>query len=96
MRTAERAQRKPYLLAQARFGVFAVLNAVLDQHRMEERRAAAASLTIGGSCLGSLTAEAAGVRMKSVTNAAAPNPTIRTPASTIAGLFWNRLRSYAM
>ena len=38
VRLAESFQDKANLLAQARFGVFAVLNAVLDQNRMEERR----------------------------------------------------------
>jgi hypothetical protein len=46
-------------------------------------RAAVASLTIGGSRLGSLTAEAACVRMESVTNAATPNTAIIDPARVI-------------
>ncbi|WP_287181927.1 hypothetical protein, partial [Mesorhizobium sp.] len=37
-RLAESFQDKPNLLTQGRFGVFAVLNAVLDQNRVEERR----------------------------------------------------------
>ena len=51
-------------------------------------RAAVTNLTIGGSCLGSLTAEAACVRMESVTNPAAPNTAIRMLPSTIMGLFF--------
>jgi hypothetical protein len=46
------------------------------------------NLTIGGSCLGSLTAEASCVGMASVANAAAPDIAIRTPPSTIAVLFF--------
>jgi hypothetical protein len=38
IRLAESFQDESDLLAQARFGVFAVLNAVLDQNRVEERR----------------------------------------------------------
>src|SRR6267154_3931138 len=62
-------------------------------------RVAVTSLTKGGSCRGSLTAEAACVRMESATNTATPDTAIRMPPSKMKGLFYtpwphlNRLRS---
>ena len=57
-------------------------------------RAAVTNLTIGGSCLGSLTAEAACVRMESVANTAAPDAAIRMLPSTITGLFFMPIASF--
>ena len=65
---------------QARNGALAAANAD------PVTRAAATTLTIGASCLGSLTAEAVGVR--SATNTATAHPAIRMLPSAIMGRFF--------
>jgi hypothetical protein len=50
--------------------------------------AAVAILTIGASCLGSLTAEASRDRKVTVEKTAAPDTAMRRPPSTTAGRFF--------